>query len=263
MTHIRVKLCDLREPLPAEQRRAYRAMLTAQELARCERLPATQLDQALITRALLRSELAQVTGLSADALAFGHGPAGKPYLQQNPALPFNLSHTTRWVALAYVAGPPAANGFAVGLDIEHAGRVHLSIDRLARRFFTPQEQAVLQTLHGAARQLLFFRLWTLKEAWVKAHGLALAPELSRLDFAPVDGHFAVHYAGARAVGKSVSWRVRDEVTLALCQLPGDSPDLDVRMELGLPLQHWQPLQGWDPMRAEPARQTRPGQRARR
>ena len=82
---------------------------------------------------------------------------GKPYLAQAPA--FNLSHSGEYVVLAVGEGE-------VGTDIEKCEPAHL---KLAKRVFTPREQAWMQ----AAPMERFARLWTLKESVMKATGKGL------------------------------------------------------------------------------------------
>ena len=82
-------------------------------------------------------------------------------------LRFNLSHCAGMVVCAF------AYGRDVGIDSENitAGR---RIASIARRFFTATESAALLAVPESARALTFSRLWTLKEAYVKARGLGIS-----------------------------------------------------------------------------------------
>ncbi|CAI8921580.1 4'-phosphopantetheinyl transferase family protein [Pseudomonas zeae] len=71
---------------------------------------------------------------------------------------FNLAHTDGLLVLAVGAG-------RVGVDVE--ARQARGTQSLSRRFFSHEERAVLA---GPARDAAFYRLWTLKEAGVKASG---------------------------------------------------------------------------------------------
>ena len=96
---------------------------------------------------------------------------GKPALAETTqALDFNLSHSGDWLACAVTAGTP------VGVDLEYCNPHRVTM-KLARRFFHPQEVAALQDCSEAVQQDRFYDYWTLKEAAVKARGLALAPGL--------------------------------------------------------------------------------------
>jgi len=65
---------------------------------------------------------------------------------------------------------------AVGIDVE-ANERDLDAARLAERFFAATEAAALAALPERARRERFYDLWTVKEAIVKALGLALPPAL--------------------------------------------------------------------------------------
>uniref|UniRef100_A0A8R7R0E4 holo-[acyl-carrier-protein] synthase n=1 Tax=Triticum urartu TaxID=4572 RepID=A0A8R7R0E4_TRIUA len=64
----------------------------------------------------------------------------------------------------------------IGIDIEEKKRKKTkSILSLARRFFTPSETDYLAEISDSyAQEKEFFKLWTLKEAYVKALGLGLS-----------------------------------------------------------------------------------------
>lgn len=123
--------------------------------------------------ALLRL-LAAYAGL-AQAPAIAHGPHGKPYAPELPGFDFNLSHAGNEVLLAF------ARGQALGVDLERDNR-HLSIDGIARRFFAAAEADALERLDAASRRDAFLRLWTAKEAVLKALGEGLQFGLDRLEF---------------------------------------------------------------------------------
>lgn len=93
---------------------------------------------------------------------------GKPYFPNHPHWHFNLSHAGRYAVLAVDERP-------VGVDIE---QLHDFPLELATRYFAPAEQAQLQACPtAAARQQLFFQLWTCKEAYLKATGAGLSDAL--------------------------------------------------------------------------------------
>jgi 4'-phosphopantetheinyl transferase len=90
--------------------------------------------------------------------------------EYGPALHFNLSHAGGWLLIATrVDGP-------IGVDIEFP-RDGLDLERLARRVFSPAEQAGLQRAterSAAAGQRWFFGCWTRKEALLKCLGIGFA-----------------------------------------------------------------------------------------
>ncbi len=88
-------------------------------------------------------------------------PQGKPYLPDRPDFHFSLTHSGPWVAIAWGTEP-------LGLDLE-VFRPDARQEKIARRFFCPDEQAYLQRHPDR-----FFKLWTMKESYLKYRGTGLA-----------------------------------------------------------------------------------------
>lgn len=93
------------------------------------------------------------------------GVYGKPYLADGDGVFFNLSHSGDRVLCA-------VSDLECGCDIERVREADL---RVAERFFCPSEYALIASQTAAERRNeLFFRLWTLKESYVKASGRGLS-----------------------------------------------------------------------------------------
>ena len=92
-----------------------------------------------------------------------------------PSLEFNLSHTEGMILCAVTAGYP------IGVDIEDTTRPAEFLP-LARRFFHPAEIALLENLPTDQLPRAFYRLWTLKEAYLKAVGAGLTGRLDAFGF---------------------------------------------------------------------------------
>jgi len=102
-------------------------------------------------------------------LRFGQGVQGKPYLlgaDGQAGWRFNISHTRGFVACV------VAESHDCGIDIENAERSIDCLDEMATQLSAEEALAI-----GCAPPLkktdLFFRYWTLKEAFVKATGEGL------------------------------------------------------------------------------------------
>jgi len=125
----------------------------------------------LRSRTALRLILASYLGRSAAELDFIYGENGKPELVTAtiPAVFFNLSHTGNRCLLAVTA----ENNVGIDIELFQSGRDHAA---LAERFFTRKESLLLEN-----NDLLFYWLWTLKEASVKAFGMKLLAGLDRFE----------------------------------------------------------------------------------
>ncbi len=119
-----------------------------------------------------------VPAVAAGAWRFTTTPHGRPEIADQPPhrpLRFNISHTAGLVACVVTLGA------ACGVDVE---RVHRRADplRLGRRVCSPAEYARLVPLDDLdARADLFFRYWTLKEAYVKARGYGMTLPMNQCD----------------------------------------------------------------------------------
>lgn len=134
----------------------------------------------IAAHALTRLVLSRLDpAIPSSAWRFEAGAHGKPraWVGGNPAdLTFNLSHTDGLVGLATLRSP----GHELGFDVEPIYRkVTLGV---ADRFFRPEETAWLHGLPEAGRPEGFLRLWTLKEAFIKATGEGLARDLASFWF---------------------------------------------------------------------------------
>lgn len=131
--------------------------------------------------ALRRAALRQILGwyLGADpwALAFETSDVvGKPCLSAplTDELQFNASSS------ADISLVAVARDSAIGIDVE-AMRADIDFTDIAGRFFTAEELARLQALPGLKRLRGFYRLWTSKEALLKAVGTGLPGGLDRFE----------------------------------------------------------------------------------
>lgn len=102
----------------------------------------------------------------------------KPCLKGAEDVEFNISHT-RGLVVCAVADR------ALGVDTE---RIRPFKEGLMRRVCSESERGfVLEGRSEAARQERFFRLWTLKESFVKAIGRGLAFPLGDITFSLEEG----------------------------------------------------------------------------
>jgi 4'-phosphopantetheinyl transferase len=149
---------------------AYRALLSRDEIGRAERFRFDRDERRfIVARAGLRLLLGQQLGIPANQLRFAYGPFGKPVLARptSPKLHFNLSHADERALVAVSARYP------VGTDIERIRDIP-DLMSVVRGVFRPNEIDHLQRQSGDQRKREFFRIWTAKEAVLKATGQGLS-----------------------------------------------------------------------------------------
>ena len=120
----------------------------------------------LISEALLRYAVKRHLGTTEFTLA--KNEHGKPRVQNCSDFHFNISHSGHWVVLA-------CGETEVGIDVETIRKDHQK-EKIARRFFTPEEQDyVFQEKAGEEER--FFQIWTSKESYLKYLGTGLQKAL--------------------------------------------------------------------------------------
>ena len=118
-------------------------------------------------------------GVAADNLNYGAN--GKPEAE---GVYFNLSHSGEWAVCAI-------GDAQVGCDVEEIASVRNGI---AKRFFTENEVQYLAQFEGERRKEEFFRLWTLKESYMKMTGEGMSLGLKHFEF-DLEGQPAVRRDG--------------------------------------------------------------------
>lgn len=116
--------------------------------------------------------LAQQLDCAVDDLIFARHEHGKPFLSSH-ALHFNHSHSQHHYALAM-----SERVQDIGIDIEELDR-KVRYDALARHAFHPEEYQIWQQQEQELEY--WFRVWTTKEAILKASGLGIRLDLNSLN----------------------------------------------------------------------------------
>ena len=129
--------------------------------------------------------LAHIGEKPAPVWQFAETEKGKPEIIDNESnLEFSLSHTAGLVACAVAH-------FPVGIDTESRDRKQKR-GHMAQTVLAPGELALLTTYPFDRQPEIFLRLWTLREAYVKATGQGIS--FPREDFAFTLDPLAIHFA---------------------------------------------------------------------
>ena len=133
-----------------------------------------------LCRAALRINLAERLGCTNDELSFGYLEHGKPFAKVNGTpspVSFNVSHS----------GSNGLIGFAeregLGVDLEERAPDR-DFDGIGSRVYGPAEQRALTAARGHRKADLFYRLWSLKEALIKALGTGFSLNPARFEIPP-------------------------------------------------------------------------------
>lgn len=118
------------------------------------------------------AEILKQYGLCLSETKLEYGINGKARVSGWPDIHFNLTHSGYYAAGVCGPGP-------VGIDVETVGKVN---ERTARRFFHEGEYRYLMEAEDEReKQERFFRLWVLKESFMKVTGLGMRLPLNAFE----------------------------------------------------------------------------------
>lgn len=100
------------------------------------------------------------------------GELGKPSLTEHPDIHYNISHADG-IAACIVSDREC------GIDCENVRSFRPNV---MKRAFSEKEREMVENAPENERDFLFFRLWTLKEAYVKALGTGISYPLNTAEF---------------------------------------------------------------------------------
>lgn len=113
------------------------------------------------------------------------GGHGKPYLRDFPCIHYNLTHS-RGIAACIVSGSEC------GIDGE---KIRPYRPNVVKREFSERERQLIENAPEKERDELFFRIWTLKESYIKATGQGLSFPLKNAEFLFEDGRIVTNISG--------------------------------------------------------------------
>lgn len=176
--------------------------LSADELVQAERFAFEPLRRRfVICRASLRAILGHYLQRPPGELTFAQGPYGKPYLNAPRArgrIRFNVSHSGE-LALVAIGGRRE-----VGVDLERIRPVD-DIRAIVERSFAPAERLAFDRVPPPCQLSIFYRHWTLKEAYLKACGVGVSRALAEVDVSRAAGQ---PLRLSDAAGRPRYWRGR-------------------------------------------------------
>lgn len=147
--------------------------LSSSEQVYYERIksPKRQLEWR-VSRWLRRYILSQKLAVMPEALVFETTAQWRPYIDSVKNIDFNMSHSGQWLAMIVCED-------RVGIDIQIC-QSKRNLLGIAKQYFLSQEYGTLLTKEDPTA--LFYQLWTLKEACVKATGEGIASGFPKYGF---------------------------------------------------------------------------------
>jgi 4'-phosphopantetheinyl transferase len=129
----------------------------------------------IAARSTLRKILSCYLEIDPASIKFIENEYGKPKIDKNTkGIFFNISHAHN---LAAYAISKEAN---IGIDIEFIN-AKVDFNGISTRFFSDKESLYIQSLPVAEKATAFYKIWTAKEAFIKAIGQGLSFPLKEFE----------------------------------------------------------------------------------
>lgn len=120
--------------------------------------------RAIITKGLLRLLIGNYLNLNPAELVFAYNEFGKPFINDNlNELQFNISHSDDMAVFAF------SRSGEIGADIEKV-KVIDDMQGVMNICFTGYEKDWFNDINAESRVESFYKVWTIKEAFIKAIG---------------------------------------------------------------------------------------------
>lgn len=120
-------------------------------------------ERSLVGDMLIRLMLFRHFGYVSLKVPFSADRFGKPYLEGQCGMHFNISHAGDWIVSAVDSSP-------IGIDVERIRSIDMAV---ANHYFSDAEQERLKAVPPENKLSYFFDLWTLKESYIKGIGKGL------------------------------------------------------------------------------------------
>ena len=154
---------------------SFQKLLSSDEKNRAKKFRFAKDSQNFIAaRGILRLLVGKYLEINPAEISFQYGEFGKPCIQNDNALKFNISHSQNIALFAFT------KKFNVGVDVEFVNP-NIEVKDIATKFFSANEIMNLLALPEQEQTLGFFNCWTRKEAFIKAVGEGLSFPLDKFE----------------------------------------------------------------------------------
>lgn len=167
--------------------------------------------QCILGELLLRYSLWNFYDYKFKNIEFSYNEFGKPRLRyiDNRNIHFNISHSGNWIVCGIYNQP-------VGIDVECIDNNN-NISGIVQRFFTDVENYYIQMQIPNRQTEAFFKLWTLKESYIKCVGKGLSIPLNSFSINIIGDEILLYTNNKIDYSYSfISKKISDELCFGLC-----------------------------------------------
>ena len=154
---------------------------------------------------MARSAICRHIGVRNSEIVFIANRYGKPLLQRPEGIHFNIAHSGNWIVCAL-------DHTHVGVDVEVIKPIEMAI---AKRFFSMREYRFLMQQPESVQVMNFFKIWTLKESFIKEDGRGMSIPLDSFSILPEEADRSIRTVAEAEVGFYQTY-LDSESVFALC-----------------------------------------------
>jgi len=149
--------------------------LSVEEQARAERFIYQKHKNLFIKRrSILRKLLSSYLSIKPNEIVIKQTNLGKPYVANvGTEIFFNISHSKDYVLYGF------SREAELGVDIEFLN-ADIEAELISKHFFSSEEITLIRSSKGEYKTDAFFRLWCIKEAYIKLVGKGLSFPLDQV-----------------------------------------------------------------------------------
>ncbi len=175
--------------------------------------------RSICAELLLQYSLFQKCGRLVE-MDIGYNEFGKPFMNHINGFSYNLSHSGKWVAIAYGSSE-------VGIDIE---KIQTGKESISDKFFTEEENSFIHTVTGEERTKRFTQIWTLKESYIKYCGTGLSTRLNSFSVNALDGMVTNQNGDIQMNLRLKSYPFDTDYYLSICSMEEEVTLHEIRLE---------------------------------
>lgn len=177
--------------------------------------------RSLMSETLIRSIICNKYKINNNDILYEYNIYGKPELKGKCDFFFNISHSGSWVFAGIDSKP-------IGVDIEEI--ILIDYISISKRFFTEDECRWLLSQNVKNRIKCFYKLWTIKESYLKMIGKGLSVPLNSFSiiFDHDDNVLLKHTDNSKIEANIKLYDVGGDYTIAVCSKKENlKPDINI------------------------------------
>ena len=175
--------------------------------------------RSIFSEVLLQYILYQAVGQLVK-MDIAYNEFGKPFLNHMNDFSYNLSHSGKWVVIAYGSSE-------VGIDIE---KILTGREDIADIYFTEHEKRFINAATGKERNKRFTQIWTLKESYIKYLGTGLSSSLNSFSVDMLHGTVTDQNGKVNKDVRLKCYSFDTEYYLSICSVEEEVAFNEIRLE---------------------------------